>query len=260
MVGGALLVQPISEPGLTSLTVHLPGGSDSIWYDATSGDRARGGTSLTVPAPLSVTPRFQLGGLIIPRRERVRRSALKALADPLSLHIAPDATGKASGLLYLDDGLTPTDEPGRVAHLIRFDFSCDETLDGDGGGGGAGMAADTALAMKLTACELRATPQPWPSSASASASASAAMPHRIYVESILIRGVPQHATTTTNAGASHGSPSRAYRAVLEQRPPARGAAAQMALSTELSREGLHLTRMAAYLDGRWSIRITPRGA
>ena len=39
---------------------------------------------------MDATPAWQRGGSIVPRRERVRRSALHAALDPISLHIAPD--------------------------------------------------------------------------------------------------------------------------------------------------------------------------
>ena len=47
---------------------------------------------------------YQRGGTIVPKRERVRRSAALMHQDPVSLVVAPDRDGKAKGRLYLDDG------------------------------------------------------------------------------------------------------------------------------------------------------------
>ena len=49
-------------------------------------------------------PVYQRGGTIVPKRERVRRSAALMHQDPVSLVVAPDRDGKAKGRLYLDDG------------------------------------------------------------------------------------------------------------------------------------------------------------
>merc|ERR1712121_126118 len=49
-------------------------------------------------------PVFIRGGRIIPIKERVRRSAALMHDDPITLVVAPDKEGKASGTLYLDDG------------------------------------------------------------------------------------------------------------------------------------------------------------
>ena len=47
---------------------------------------------------------FQRGGTIIPIRERIRRSSALMHQDPITLIVAPDKDGYASGTLYLDDG------------------------------------------------------------------------------------------------------------------------------------------------------------
>merc|ERR1719342_295801 len=58
----------------------------------------------TISAPYEKVPVFILGGRIIPIRERIRRSSALMHEDPITLIVAPDKEGKASGSLYLDDG------------------------------------------------------------------------------------------------------------------------------------------------------------
>jgi alpha 1,3-glucosidase len=54
-------------------------------------------------------------GKIIPRKMRLRRSSKLMYYDPLTLVIAPDATGEASGLIYMDDEIT-------MAHSVDGSF------------------------------------------------------------------------------------------------------------------------------------------
>jgi len=57
-----------------------------------------------VAAPYEKVPVFQRGGSIVPKRERIRRSAALMHDDPITLVVAPDRQGMARGTLYLDDG------------------------------------------------------------------------------------------------------------------------------------------------------------
>ena len=158
MVGEAILVQPVAMPDVATVTVRLPSTRATRWYDVSGVlPAARGGEELTVATPLAATPTFQLGGTIVPRRERVRRSALLAINDPLTLHIAPNSTHGARGQLFLDDGVS-TPLAAREAVLVDFSFRCE--------------VGDT--------CELRAAPMRlW----------GAASERDVHVEAVLIRGM-----------------------------------------------------------------------
>jgi len=109
-VGADLLVFPVATKGASNVEVPLPvhgcGGAPCEWFSVSSGARLRGGFWHSEPVGLGSMPRYQRGGSILPRRERVRRSALLAVWDPISLHAALDAAGHAAGRLYLDDGVT----------------------------------------------------------------------------------------------------------------------------------------------------------
>merc|ERR1712034_269780 len=73
-------------------------------YDIWSHQKLDVSGSMNYAAPYEKIPVFQRGGTIIPKRERVRRSAALMHGDPITLVVAPDKEGKASGTLYLDDG------------------------------------------------------------------------------------------------------------------------------------------------------------
>ncbi|OON71616.1 hypothetical protein B1H18_33145 [Streptomyces tsukubensis] len=65
LLGEALLVAPVLDPGARRRTVRLPGGR---WYDTTTDRAYEGPASVTVEAPLSHIPVFARAGAVIPVR------------------------------------------------------------------------------------------------------------------------------------------------------------------------------------------------
>jgi len=107
LLGENLLVHPVVQAGATSQTVYFPRSSaNDFWYDIETHQIYDGGASVSVPAPVEKLPFFHRSGSIIPKRYRMRRSAVFTLNDPISLEILPDKNGEAHGSLYLDDGQT----------------------------------------------------------------------------------------------------------------------------------------------------------
>jgi len=107
MVGSDLMVKPITTPGTTSTEVLFP--MTHLWYDAESLDAMISTTEATsvhkqtVPADIDTLPVYQRGGSIVPRKLRLRRSAMLMKHDPYTLYVALDADLTASGKLYMDD-------------------------------------------------------------------------------------------------------------------------------------------------------------
>lgn len=66
----------------------------------------KGGSTILLAVQLQSNPHFQRSGTIIPKRERVRRSALLTVNDPITLDVFLDDDDTASGKIYLDDGQT----------------------------------------------------------------------------------------------------------------------------------------------------------
>jgi len=102
MVGSALLVAPVTKPGVSSWDVHLP--PSDVWYQFSSGAKAQQTGDLSVEVTLHSVPVWQRGGSIVPSLQRVRRSSAVMMNDPYTLTVAPDAGGTAEGTLYIDDG------------------------------------------------------------------------------------------------------------------------------------------------------------
>ncbi|KAL1527089.1 hypothetical protein AB1Y20_015772 [Prymnesium parvum] len=183
MLGAHLLIHPVSTEGAQEASVLLPQDPASAlatyWYDTNAGGEAirGGGARHVVPAPLHVTPVFQLGGSILPRRERVRRSALLAMWDPITLHVAPDASGAASGTLFLDDGNTIEYAVRGGAHaLLGYSYNCSQSNRG--------------------VCQLTSSPLPY------LGNSDFHLPHQVVVEQILLRGVRATSATLRLEGGS----------------------------------------------------------
>lgn len=102
MLGAALLVAPVVEPGVSTRSLYLPAGS--AWYDYHTDRLHSGGQSLTVAAPLQQMPMFARAGAILPMGP-VRQFANQPVADEsLVLDIFPGANG--SFVMRDDDGAT----------------------------------------------------------------------------------------------------------------------------------------------------------
>jgi alpha 1,3-glucosidase len=110
LIGSDLLVKPVTAPGVVQSVVKFPG--DDAWYDTetlvVTSKQGKKGTvhEITVPSDLDTIPVFQRGGSIIPRKLRLRRSSHTMVQDPYTLYVALDASGFASGSLYMDDETT----------------------------------------------------------------------------------------------------------------------------------------------------------
>ncbi|XP_033124812.1 neutral alpha-glucosidase AB-like isoform X2 [Anneissia japonica] len=103
MIGKSLLVHPVTSKGATAVNVYFPG-KDSIWYDVQTYKSYTGTKSISISVTLEKIPVYQLGGSIVPKKERVRRCSALGVDDPYTLVVALDAQYSAKGELYIDDG------------------------------------------------------------------------------------------------------------------------------------------------------------
>ena len=106
LIGGDLLVKPVTAAGVSELSVYFPGSEP--WYDIETTERVQGPGAKKVKAPIDKIPVFQRGGSIVPRKMRLRRSASLMRDDPYTLMVALDKQNHADGALYLDDEVSIT--------------------------------------------------------------------------------------------------------------------------------------------------------
>jgi alpha-D-xyloside xylohydrolase len=111
LFGPALLVSPVTAPGVTARSVYLPRAG---WYDFWTGAYRDGGRRLDVPAPYESMPLFVRAGSILPMGPELQYTGEKP-ADPLTVWVYTGAD--ASFDLYEDDGLTYGYERGAFATI-----------------------------------------------------------------------------------------------------------------------------------------------
>ncbi|HEY6077636.1 MAG TPA: glycoside hydrolase family 31 protein [Polyangiaceae bacterium] len=110
LLGDALLVAPITEPGKVARTVYLPRGT---WYDWHTGQAHAGEHYITAQAPLERIPLFARGGSIIACHASALSSTAEHHAAELELHLfVPAEDGEFRSLLHEDDGRTKAHEKG----------------------------------------------------------------------------------------------------------------------------------------------------
>jgi alpha-glucosidase (family GH31 glycosyl hydrolase) len=149
MLGGALLAHPVATPGVESANVRLP--SAELWYDVSDLLGPAAGAPLhataavkncpqptpqgqppdavddlaaerceaqppqrvvEVKAELGTSPLLLRQGVIVPIRERERRSSAQMSGDPVSLLLGMGGRS-ATGWLYSDDGWSLRHQQGR---------------------------------------------------------------------------------------------------------------------------------------------------
>jgi alpha-glucosidase len=108
--GPSILVSPVTVEDSFSVTLYLP--PEDIFYDFWTGERVTTTDSSDMLTLDNVTytdlPAHIRGGSILPLRSNPgsANTTAELRTHDFDLLIAPDADGKASGSLYLDDGIT----------------------------------------------------------------------------------------------------------------------------------------------------------
>jgi alpha-D-xyloside xylohydrolase len=113
MFGPAFLVAPVTEQGATSREVYLPAGVD--WYNYWTGERVKGGQTISAAAPIDTIPLFVRAGSIIPMGSEVMSTHEKQAIAKVRVYAGADG----SFTLFNDDGTTYAYENGggSVTHL-----------------------------------------------------------------------------------------------------------------------------------------------
>jgi alpha-D-xyloside xylohydrolase len=106
LLGPALLVSPVTAPGVRSRPVYLPAGR---WYDFWTGNPIEGGHTVDAPAPYDSLPLYVRAGSIVPWG-RPLQHAFDGPDDPVALYVYEGRDGAFA--LYDDDGLTNAYESG----------------------------------------------------------------------------------------------------------------------------------------------------
>ncbi|HUZ45482.1 MAG TPA: glycoside hydrolase family 31 protein [Terriglobia bacterium] len=111
LFGPAVLVNPVTDPGVRTRRLYLP---SATWYNFWTGRRRPGGKFITTPAPLGTMPLFVRAGSILPMGPSEQYAGQKP-DEPIELRIYPGADGDFT--LYEDDGTTYNYEKGAKATI-----------------------------------------------------------------------------------------------------------------------------------------------
>ena len=115
--GPSLLVNPVTEKGATSRSIHLPEGVD--WYNLYTGQVNQGGQDIIAPATYERIPVFVKAGSILPIGPSIQYTTEKK-QDLIDLYVYDGADGQFS--LYEDEGINYNYEKGKYSHIdITFD-------------------------------------------------------------------------------------------------------------------------------------------
>jgi alpha-D-xyloside xylohydrolase len=112
MFGPAILVNPVTHPGVEERAVYLPKGTR--WIDFWTGASLEGGETIQAPAPIKTMPLYIRAGSIVPYGPSVRWATEKVDA-PIEIRIYPGANGEFT--LYDDEGDNYNYEKGAYATI-----------------------------------------------------------------------------------------------------------------------------------------------
>ena len=102
LLGDGLLVAPVVEENATSRSVHFPGDDEWVDYWANTTASHKGGSTVTVAAPLTTLPLFQRKGSVVPMLDLDDDTVLV-----LNTH---DDGAPHHGTVYDDDGISTNAE------------------------------------------------------------------------------------------------------------------------------------------------------
>ncbi|HKI68499.1 MAG TPA: TIM-barrel domain-containing protein, partial [Verrucomicrobiae bacterium] len=111
LFGPALMVCPVTHPGVTNRSVYLPAGTR--WIDFWTGKALSGGQRIEAAAPIETGPLFVRAGSIIPYGPAVQYAMAKA--DPVELRVYRGANGHFT--LYEDEGDNYDYEKGKYSTI-----------------------------------------------------------------------------------------------------------------------------------------------
>ena len=147
MFGPALLVNPVTEPGVQTRKVYLPKGNR--WIDFRTGNSLEGGSTIDASAPIGALPLYVRAGSILPYGPDLQWASEKRNA-PLELRIYPGADGAFT--LYDDEGDNYNYEHGVYATVpFRWDEHTHTLTIGARKGSYPGMASERVFNLVLVA-------------------------------------------------------------------------------------------------------------
>jgi alpha-glucosidase len=129
LLGRALLVAPVVEPGVASREVYLPAGTR--WFDYWTGEVFEGGRTVTRPAPFRRPPLLAREGCVIALNTAEQHFGERG--DTRAFQIFPLTTGTFEATIYDDDGESVRADSRRfwAVRVVCTEDAVEVTVSGD---------------------------------------------------------------------------------------------------------------------------------
>ncbi|KAF8496804.1 alpha-glucosidase [Russula emetica] len=109
LFGDSILVSPVTEENITTVTIYLP--KDRFYDFATFAPVKGTGQNITLTdVNFSMIPLHIRGGAVLPLRTAGAMTTTELRTKDFEFVVAPDAKGTAAGSLYVDDGVSIVQE------------------------------------------------------------------------------------------------------------------------------------------------------
>ncbi|MEM9340555.1 MAG: TIM-barrel domain-containing protein [Bacteroidota bacterium] len=115
---GNIMVCPVTDADVTERSVYLPKGCQ--WFDFWTGEKYKGGQTITASAPIDRIPLFVKEGTLLPLADVMQYAAEKPY-DDIELRVYPGKSTEFS--LYEDQGENTNYQKGKFSTIL---FSYDE--------------------------------------------------------------------------------------------------------------------------------------
>ena len=107
--GDSILVSPVTEENITTVTIYLP--KDKFYDFATFAPVEGTGQNITLSnVNFTTIPLHIRGGAVLPLRTTGAMTTTELRTNDFELVVAPNAKGTAAGSLYVDDGVSVAQE------------------------------------------------------------------------------------------------------------------------------------------------------
>lgn len=107
--GDSILVSPVTEENVTTVTIYLP--KDRFYDFATLAPVEGTGENVTLTnVNFTTIPLYIRGGAVLPLRTMGAMTTTELRENDFEFVVAPDVNGTAAGALYVDDGVSIVQE------------------------------------------------------------------------------------------------------------------------------------------------------
>lgn len=103
LIGSDIMVAPVLEESVDSITTYFPGGADEYWYNVVDANVYLGTGNYPIDVTMDSIPYYYRGGSIILTIDNEVTCTADHDGKPYHMYVLLDSNGEASGNFYFDD-------------------------------------------------------------------------------------------------------------------------------------------------------------